>query len=399
MSIPEEFTPEHVRARSGDGADQAYVPFLSSREPYASMIANNPWLQPPDYAKPLPESGGYWDTTTGRKHPHWKHVDLPRPTKDIDRIRHDLHAWGYALVEQGYSAAQTDMLRTRVAEQAEAERIAKLSEPTPFLQLVWSLINKGEIFGRVLEFDPEAMQASALVEQMLKETLGPGFRFYSFISNIAFSGCHPQGLHLDQTAILPWVMVEAPVLVNVISLLDDVDERNGGTLVIPGSHRTIAEAVTRREAVGALPPAINTEAPAGTVLLMDGRLLHGTGANRSDHERIILTNSCVKPWMTTQENWQLTVHPDVLDRASPKLLARLGFQATVNHFVTDGLGSGGTGKPDDLRARIVGFRRALDEGRFERIGALAPADVNRSGRPRFTYEDVKQRSQRRDDRS
>ncbi len=391
MGIPEPFTREHVQARSGDDAFQPYVGFLRSREPYASMIASNPWLRPPDYGRPLPEEGGYWDTTVGRKHPDWADVALPTRTQDIERIRHDLYEWGFALLDEAFSATQTELLRERVASQAAAERAAKLSEPTPFLQLVWALINKGEVFRRILEFEPAAMQGAAVVEQILKETLGPGFRYYSFISNIAFPDCYPQGLHQDQSAIHPWITREAPVLVNVVSLLDDVDEHNGGTLVIPGSHRSVADAVAKGEPVGALPPAINMEAPAGTVLLMDGRLLHGTGVNRSANERIILTNSCVKPWLTTQENWQLLVAPEVLDVASPKLLARLGFQATVNHFVTDGLGAGGSGRPDDERARILGFRRALDEGRFERIGELTPDDVASESRPTYTFEQVKQR--------
>ena len=38
----------------------------------------------------------------------------------------------------------------------------------------------------------------------------------------------------------------------VVSLLDDVGERNGGTLLIPGSHRLIAEAYARGEPIGVL---------------------------------------------------------------------------------------------------------------------------------------------------
>ena len=52
-------------------------------------------------------------------------------------------------------------------------------------------------------------------------------------------------------------------------MLDDVDDRNGGTCIIPGSHR-IVSAAGSGGAVGELPPAINLECPAGTIMLFDG---------------------------------------------------------------------------------------------------------------------------------
>ena len=46
--------------------------------------------------------------------------------------------------------------------------------------------------------------------------------------------------------------------------------------VVPGSHKLISE-VGAGNPVGPLPPAINAECPAGTVVMFEGRLLHGTG--------------------------------------------------------------------------------------------------------------------------
>ena len=46
MAMPEEFSTEAVQAASAD----AFVPyqhFLSSGEPYRSMISSNPWMRPP----------------------------------------------------------------------------------------------------------------------------------------------------------------------------------------------------------------------------------------------------------------------------------------------------------------------------------------------------------------
>merc|ERR1712113_1231990 len=109
--------------------------------------------------------------------------------------------------------------------------------------------------------------------------------------------------------------------------MQDVNEVNGGTLVIPGSHKIVPLGGEEGTSVK-LPPAINVEAPAGSVVLMDGRLLHGTGVNHTDRWRYIMTQSNVKAWLRQQENWQLTTSPDVLRGASRKLLVRLGFKSS-----------------------------------------------------------------------
>merc|ERR1712080_503021 len=108
-------------------------------------------------------------------------------------------------------------------------------------------------------------------------------------------------------------------------MMDDVSEVNGGTLVIPGSHKILYAAGSGGK-VGQLPPAINLEAPAGTVMMFDGRLLHGTGVNHTNKLRMVFVLSNMKPWMRSQDLWQLVVRPEVVRRASPKLLHRMGFQ-------------------------------------------------------------------------
>ena len=67
--------------------------------------------------------------------------------------------------------------------------------------------------------------------------------------------------------------------------------------------------------VGKLPPSINVEARGGTVILFDGRLLHGTGVNRSDRWRYVMTQANVKSWLRQQENWMLAVRQYRMPRA------------------------------------------------------------------------------------
>ncbi len=348
MPTPQEFTPEAI-AEASEDAFLPFKEFLECREPYTSMIANNPWLATPGDDDDLQwGKGNYYDTTVARKHPYWKDFDLPRPTKDLNRMRHDFHEWGFCLIEDGIADGPIETMRKRLAEQAEAERIAEIAHFTPFFQIVWMLINKGDCFVRCIEHDPEWIQGALVVEQLLTEFLGRGWYSYSMAGNIAYPGCKPMAQHQDQGAIHPLQTPDSPVLVNTMYMLVDVDEHNGGTLLIPGSHNVMSKAGSGG-AVGELPPAINLEAPAGTVMLFDGRVLHGTGANRTDDWRFVMTQANNKGWLRQQESWMLTVKTEVLDRASPKLLKRIG-----------------------MSQAMLDVRRALEKGEYQPVCELTP---------------------------
>ena len=378
MKIPDEFVPETVKANS-TAEDQLYSDFLRSGEPWKSMYRNNPWLVPPDTRKPLEwGTGMYWDTTVARKHPYWKSETLPVATKDIQQMRLDLQAWGFCLVEEGMSPAQCRRFRERLYAQAEGERLAGVQMPTPQGQYINSLINKGECFAGCIEQNQEAVQAGPLIEQLMDETLGKGWICHSFLANGADPGGYPQGLHIDQGPLLPFQTVEAPVLVNTMYIPQDVDEENGGTLLVPGSHKILAETGSGGE-VGELPPAINLEAAAGTLLIFDGRLLHGTGVNRTDRQRFVATMSNVTAWTRQQENWIMTASPEVLDQASPKLLHRMGLQALTYGGTIEGFGLGALGRVGDAFGSLKEFRQACDRGEYVRVGEL-PADPSKEER-------------------
>ena len=107
-------------------------------------------------------------------------------------------------------------------------------------------------------------------------------------------------------------------------------------------------------------------------MVFDGRLLHGTGVNKTDKRRFVATMSNVKAWMRTQENWSLSAAPDVIENASPKLLHRMGMQAIVYGATIEGFGMGASGKVGDVWGNMKPFRTAYDEGNYERVRELSP---------------------------
>ncbi|MEM8768602.1 MAG: phytanoyl-CoA dioxygenase family protein, partial [Pseudomonadota bacterium] len=303
------------------------------------------------------------------KHPHWKDTTLPEATRDIEQLRHDMLTWGYCKIAAALSPEQVEIMRDRVLAQAEGERLAGIAQKTPSGQNINCCINKGRCFELFIEQHPDIAQGGPLVEQLVTEALGPGWICTSLIAAISLKGGVPQALHQDQ-GLYP--ESASPMAINILTAITDIDEANGGTLLIPGSHRTMSEAARNGTPVGKLPPAINLDAAVGTMVITDGRLLHGTGINHTDTPRIVMLNGMQKPWMRQQENWMLSVRPEVLARASDKLLHRMGYQATTGTQTNEGHGFGARGLPGEAAGATVDFRRAADEGEYLRVGELGP---------------------------
>ena len=79
-------------------------------------------------------------------------------------------------------------------------------------------------------------------------------------------------------------------------------------------------------------------APAGTVMVFEGRLWHQTGANVTASERRhgILAYYC-RPFMRQQENFFVSLRPEVLERATPFLRRLLGWEHYFSLGMIDGM--------------------------------------------------------------
>jgi len=363
----------------------------ASREPMKSVLENNPeiYFVPPkrrgDWGAWEFKPGSYYDTTVGSKHSFWHDKSLPQASKDIEQLRADMLKWGYCKVEDALSPEQVAVIRQRVLEQAEGERLAGIAQRTPSGQNINCCVNKGVCFEGLIEQHPDVVQGGPLIEQLVTEALGVGWISTSLIASISLEGGVPQALHQDQNNALD---SRSPMSINILTPITDVDETNGGTLVIPGSHLVLSEAMRANKPVGKLPPAINLDAKAGTMVIIDGRLLHGTGINHTSSPRIVMLNGMQKPFLRQQENWMLSVSPEVLQRASAKLLHRMGYQATNAAQTNEGHGFGARGLVDEAAGSILDFRLAADHGEYLRVGPLGPNSTPQDLNAPFTLRDV-----------
>ena len=265
--------------------------------------------------------------------------DLPRPTEDISQVKRDLDVWGYGLVKNALSPDELKTLRKRLMDQAKGEADAGIgffdggerksnqgavgfltgAEKNPN-QRVWCLPNKGKEFIDLLE-------NNKTIDNFVPDFLGDDPILFSYTANIARPGNTPMHMHTDQVTMQPPIR-SAAVGMNLMYFLVDVNEQNGGTLVMPGSHKGNWAPDDPFDPVDTVAAA----GPAGTCMVFESRLWHATGANRmpqdSESERPVILAFFTRPWMRQQENFSLSVKDEVLETCSDKVKGYLGFKTS-----------------------------------------------------------------------
>ncbi|HEX4184214.1 MAG TPA: phytanoyl-CoA dioxygenase family protein [Caulobacteraceae bacterium] len=181
----------------------------------------------------------------------------------------------------------------------------------------------------LLDIDPvfrELIQHPTAVE-LVHSLLGPEFLISNFTANIARPGSRSMPLHSDQAIVVPEPWFH-PWAMNIIWCLTDVRFENGATLFLPGSHKIVRRADLPEDALSHLRPF---EAEAGSIIAMEGRVWHTSGANvTEDEDRALLFGYYTAPFLRPQVNWNATLSAEVQARLEPRMRAWLGLDAQAN---------------------------------------------------------------------
>ena len=141
----------------------------------------------------------------------------------------------------------------------------------------------------------------------------------SSLSSIAIDpGETAQPIHADDQ-VIPLEKPHAPIVCNSMWALTDFTEANGATRLVPGSHKQ------PNPEYGGNYQTIAAEMPKGGVLLWDGALWHGGGANRTDTRRTGIAMNYCAGFIRQQENQQLGLDPKLVRDFPPRLQELVGY--------------------------------------------------------------------------
>ena len=247
---------------------------------------------------------------------------------DVDGQARRIEADGYTVIEDFLAPADLAEVRRvlgfylgshRGRNDFEGERTER----------VYTLVARGRVFWRI------ALDARILA--LCERFLLPNFLLTASQAIQINPGETPQAFHSDD-AFYHLPRPRPMVSLSTIVAVDAFTPENGGTEIIPGSHRwedahladsydaggDRASDFARGESERAR-QAVPLMLPAGACVVFSGMMLHRGGANRSQRARGAFSHQYCQPWARQQENFVLAVPVEVARAMPPPLQALLGY--------------------------------------------------------------------------
>jgi ectoine hydroxylase-related dioxygenase (phytanoyl-CoA dioxygenase family) len=226
----------------------------------------------------------------------------------IERVRRD----GYTIVEDAIAPALVEALSGALA------RLERDLDVKPAMNgfeghrtvRIYNLLAHGAPF--------DAVPVHQSVLPVIEGVLGDGC-LVSSLSSIAIDpGEVAQPIHADDM-VIPLEKPHVPIVCNSMWALTDFTEANGATRLVPRTHRG------PDPEYGASYETIAAEMPKGSVLIWDGSLWHGGGANHTGQRRTGIAMNYCAGFIRQQENQLLGVPAEVARGYPPKLQELMGY--------------------------------------------------------------------------
>ncbi len=171
------------------------------------------------------------------------------------------------------------------------------------------LINFDQSFSPYLT-DPRLMGIA-------ERTFGPYFRISMTSGMVNDRGSQRTGLHADwpfnqhNAGHIPAPYPDAVIHLTTIWMLSDFTEENGGTIIVPGSHRSNNNPTGGMgiNPIDPYPTELQVTGPAGSVMIFDSRMWHAAAPNRSDRTRVAMAIRFAPWWLNLDP-----MKPDSADR-------------------------------------------------------------------------------------
>jgi ectoine hydroxylase-related dioxygenase (phytanoyl-CoA dioxygenase family) len=227
----------------------------------------------------------------------------------VERLDRD----GYTIVHDAFDMATADALMHDIdrLEHALDIGMGRNGFEGRATTRVYNLLALGELYAQV--------PVHPVVLGLMQSMLGRGCLVSSLSSITIHPGEIAQPIHADDQ-VIPIPKPHRAVTANSMWAITDFTEPNGATRVIPGSHRA-----DHSPDYGSHYDSVCAEMPRGSILVWDGGLWHGGGANTTGERRRGLAMNYCAGYIRQQENQQLGIPLDVVRTFTPELQELCGF--------------------------------------------------------------------------
>ena len=250
-------------------------------------------------------------------------ASIPKRSGDapVSELAEALDRAGCLVVTDVLEPAGRERVRAELAPHMEAARVVTKDDPSKFYpgytRRVSALVARSPTVGQMI-LHPTA---TALCDHFLTPNSEFGYQLHVTAALEIGPGARAQVLHREHDSFTFFPHPRPNLIVASMWAISDFRADNGGTLLVPGSHRWDADR-------GATPDEVApAEMAAGSVLFWLGGTLHAAGPNTSDDDwryGVILTYSL--GWLRQEENQYLNVPPDVAEGLPAELRELIGYK-------------------------------------------------------------------------
>ena len=245
-------------------------------------------------------------------------MDTESQQKHIERIRRD----GFTIVEQAIEPSLIDDISgalARLERQLDARPAMNGFEGHKTVR-IYNLLAYGPPFDRIPVHD----SVLPIIEGILDHGC-----LISSLSSIAIDpGEIAQPIHADDM-VIPLDKPHRSIVCNSMWALTDFTAANGATRLVPGTHRK------QNPDYGGKYESVAAEMPKGSVLVWDGSLWHGGGANATNTRRTGIAMNYCAGFIRQQENQQLGLAPELVKTYPTRLQELIGYgvyQGLIGHI-------------------------------------------------------------------
>ena len=282
-------------------------------------------------------------------------TDRPYPTRNVDNVKADIARFGFGILEGALPDHITTAIRERLLDQAAAERACHIDignasvEPDDGVnQWVAMLPNKGGVFRELINNE----NCLALVRSIL----GRDAILSEFSAHITWPGNKEMALHIDQ-----WFMpqpvtpspdynrasevtradqpfgdpvptsraINVPVVANAMWAISDFTRENGATRLVPASHVSGHHPEPARDY-----DCVWAEAPAGSIVIWEGRTWHAASLNTGNTPRLGITTYWGAPFLRQLLNFTYGLRPEVAADLNENERSLMGYRIWSSYGAT-----------------------------------------------------------------
>ena len=238
--------------------------------------------------------------------------ELPELTKWLSKVADQ----GYIVIPEWLTKERVSRLRHDLV--TEINPIRELMRPDRTTVRAHNLLGKTRCVDDIVNDRRLIALAQGVLGPMIQVSVVAMFDL--------LPGAKAQVLHQDD-GLWPVPRPHPPFVFNAVIAVEDFTLKNGGTMLVPESHKWDDRPVAQPPAV----EPIQIEMSAGSLVAWNGAVWHGGGENKTrDQTRLALNINFNLSYLRQQENQYIGIPREELDKMPERLQRLVGYQGGIS---------------------------------------------------------------------